>query len=166
MNSLCLCFSVEDVSYGYQNSKEILENGKNCLPHSQGDMEASSPMLKNDSTIIPTTCASSTNIKYQEKQFLANVSTESCGSGQAASHQDCFIVDGNIDEHLSSHFQHSGAVNHEEEMEMSFPRSVYGEIGDKDIGSFHRSEGTKYFFVLFVCYFICLLKNFIVHHNM
>lgn len=36
-------------------------------------------------------------------------------------------------------------MNHEEEMEMTFSHSVYGEIGDKDIGSF-RSEGTWLYF--------------------
>ena len=64
-----------------------------------------------------------------------------CVSGQSGSDQDCFIADGNIEEQISSHFQHNRGINHEEEMEMTFPHSVYGEIGDKDIGSFH-SEGT------------------------
>ena len=63
-------------------------------------------------------------------------------SGQSGSDQDCFIADGNIEEQISSHFQHNRSINHEEEMEMTFPHSVYGEIGDKDIGSFH-SEGTR-----------------------
>lgn len=68
-----------------------------------------------------------------------------CESGQTGSDQDCFIVDGNIEEQISSHFQHNSGMNQEEEMEMTFSRSVYGEIGDKDIGSFH-SEGTWLYF--------------------
>ena len=48
-------------------------------------------------------------------------------------------MSGNIEEQLT-HFQHGSTVgDHDEEMELQFPRSVYGEIGDKDIGSFHSA---------------------------
>ena len=114
-----------------------LDDSKNHPSHSSHSVEtASSDVLENELT-IPTTCAGSTN----EKGFLQSVSGGCCESGQTASDQDCFIVDGNMEEQISSHFQHNSGMNHEEEMEMTFPRSVYGEIGDKDIGSFH-SEGT------------------------
>lgn len=112
-----------------------LDDRKNDTSHSSRDVEtASSDVLENELTIA-TTCASSTN----DKNFLHSVSA-GCESGQTSSDQDCFIVDGNIEEQISSHFQHNSAMHHEEEMEMTFPRSVYGEIGDKDIDSFH-SEG-------------------------
>ena len=112
-----------------------LDDSKNSPSRSSRDVvkTASSAVLENELT-IPTTCAGSTN----NKGFLPSVSAACCESDQASSDQDCFIVDGNIEEHISSHFQHNTAMNHEEEMEMTFPRSVYGEIGDKDIGSFHN----------------------------
>lgn len=103
---------------------------------------ASSDVLENELT-IPTTCAGSTG----EKGLLHSVSAGCCESGQTGSDQDCFIVDGNIEEQMSSHFQHNSGMNREEEMEITFSRSVYGEIGDKDVGSFH-SEGTCLYFVL------------------
>ena len=108
-----------------------LDDSKNNTSRSSHDVEtASSDVLENELT-IPTACAGSTH----DKNFLC------CESGQTSSDQDCFIVDGNIEEQISSHFQHNSAMHHEEEMELTFPRSVYGEIGDKDIDSFH-SEGT------------------------
>lgn len=124
-------------------------------------METSSPTIKNDAT-IPTTNAGSANSKYQEKHFLASVSAECCGSGQTGSDQDCFIVDENIEEQLSSHFQHNSAVNHDEEMEMTFPRSMYGEIGDKDIGSYH-SEGTICVLFIIIYLFIYLFVDRFYH---
>lgn len=130
--SKILSFSKQDANYGVQKSKEMLDldDRKKHPSHSLHDVEG---------------CAGSTNNKH----FLPSVSAGCCESGQTSSDQDCFIVDGNIEEQISSHFQHNSAMNHEEEMEMTFPRSVYGEIGDKDIGSFH-SEGTFLCVVRFV----------------
>jgi len=113
-----------------------LDDSKNCPSHSSHDVETASSAVLEIELNIPTTCAGSTN----NKGFLPSVSAACCDSGQTSSDQDCFIVDGNMEEHISSHFQHNTALNHGEEMEMTFPRSVYGEIGHKDIGSFH-SEG-------------------------
>lgn len=122
-----------------------LDDRKKHPSHSLHDVEASSSAVLENELTIPTTCAGSTNNKH----FLPSVSAGCCESGQTSSDQDCFIVDGNIEEQISSHFQHNSAMNHEEEMEMTFQRSVYGEIGDKDIGSFH-SEGTFLCVVRFV----------------
>ena len=143
--SSVMYMNVQDVNYGFQKSKEMLESSKNHPSHSPSHMESSPPstILENELT-IPTTCADSTTSKYQDKHFLTGVSTECCESGQTSSDQDCFMVDtGNIEEQLSVHFQHGSSVNHEEEMEMTFPRSVYGEIEDKDIASFHN-EGAVF----------------------
>ena len=113
-----------------------LDDSKKHPSRSSHDVETASSAGLEIELNIPTTCAGSTN----NKGFLPSVSAACCESGQTSSDQDCFIVDGNMEEHISSHFQHNTAMNHEEEMEMTFPRSVYGEIGHKDIGSFH-SEG-------------------------
>ena len=101
---------------------------------------SSSSLLENE-LIITTTCAGSAT----EKQFpLASVSAACCESGQTSSDQECgFIVHDNLEEHLSSHFEHGSTVNHDEGLDITFPRSVYGEIGDKDIGSFH-TEGEQH----------------------
>lgn len=115
-----------------------LDDDKNHPLHSLHGVETASSNVLENELAIPTTCAGSTN----NKNFLQSVSAGFCESGQTSSDQDCFIVDGNIEEQISSHFQHNSAMHHEEEMEMTFPRSVYGEIGDKDVDSFHSEEGT------------------------
>lgn len=135
-------FSYKDINFGYKKNNELLEDSKNLLPPSPVEMEApsssSSSSLLESELIITTTCAGSAN----EKQFpLASVPAECCESDQTSSDQDCsFMVHDNLGEHLSSHFEHGSAVSHDEELEMTFSRSVYGDIGDKDIGPFH-SEG-------------------------
>lgn len=130
----------EDINYGFHKNNEILEDTKNTQSDSTINMEpSSSSSLLETGLIITTTRAGSAN----EKQFpLARVSTECCGSDQTSSDQDCFMVHDNLEEHLSSQFEHGSTVNHDEELDMTFSRSVYGEIGDKDIGSFH-TEGVQ-----------------------
>ena len=120
------------------------EDSKNHSSHSPSDIESSSSGVLQNELAIPTTDAGSPDNKYQEKHFLANVSTECCETGQTSSDQDCFIVDSNMEEQLTSHFPHGGTVNPEEEMEITFSRSVYGEIGDKDINSFHNEGATGF----------------------
>ena len=124
-----------------KRKNEVLEDSKNTVPASPVEMEAppssSSSSLESE-LIITTTCAGSAN----EKQFpLTSVPAECCESDQTSSDQDCsFMVHDNLGEHLSSHFEHGSTVSHDEELDMTFSRSVYGEIRDKDIGPFH-SEG-------------------------
>ena len=132
-------FSTEAIQYGFHKSNKILEDSKDTQSVSPIAMEQSSSSLLENELIITTTCAGSTNTK----QFpLPSVSTACCESDQTSSDQDCFNLHGNLEEHLSSHFEHGSTVNHDEELDMTFPQSVYGEIGEKDIGSFH-TEGAR-----------------------
>jgi len=136
--------SNEDINYGFNKNNEMLEGNKNSPTAGSPvvvEPSSSSSLLENE-LIITTTCAGSVN----EKQFpLPSVSSECCESDQTSSDQDCFIVHDNLEEHLSSHFEHGNTVhNHDEELDMTFPRSMYSEIGDKDIGSFHTEGGVNH----------------------
>lgn len=132
------CSLTEDDNYEFGKNNEILEDGKDTQSHPQNEMEESSSTLLDSELIITTTGTITTN----SKQFsLPSVSTACCDSEQPSSEQDCFNLHGNLEDQLSSPFEHGSAVNHDEDLDMTFPRSVYGGIGDKDMSSFHP-EGT------------------------
>ena len=120
-------------------------DNKNHSSPSLSQIESSSASILQNELSVPTTDTGSRDNKYEK--YLSNVSTESCERDQVHSVQDCFMVDSNMEEQLSSHFPHG---NTEEEMEITFQPSVYGEIGDKDINSFPNEGVLLLFFFLHV----------------
>lgn len=123
--------------------KEVSErDNKNHSSHGLSQIESSSANILQNELSVPTTDTGSRDNKYEK--YLSNVSTESCERDQVHSVQDCFMVDSNMEEQLSSHFPHGNTVNSEEEMEITFQPSVYGEIGDKDINSFPNEGGVNH----------------------
>ena len=131
--------------------KEVSErDNKNHSSPSLSQIESSSANILQNELSVPTTDTDSRDNKYEK--YLSNVSTESCERDQVHSVQNCFMVDSNMEEQLSSHFPHGNTVNSEEEMEITFQPSVYGEIGDKDINSFPNEGVLLLLFFFFTCY--------------
>ena len=131
---------------------------KNHSSHGLSQIESSSASILQNELSVPTTDTGSSDNKYEK--YLSNVSTESCERDQVHSVQDCFMVDSNMEEQLSSHFPHGNTVNSEEEMEITFQPSVYGEIGDKDINSF-PNEGVLLLLFFFLHVIIQILFEFV-----
>lgn len=132
--------SNDDIDHRFHKNDEIAEEDKRTLPDSSAGIEISSSSLLDNELHVTTTCANTVN----EKQFpLAGATPECCEPDHTSADQDCsFIVHDNLEEHMSSHFEDGHSVDHDEELVITFPRSVYGEISDKDIVPFH-AEGEE-----------------------